>query len=463
MNILPELFERRMKNLLGEEAVDFFQALQTEPPVSIRLNPGKYCTEKIFPSIIGNQVPWCDDAFYLKERPAFTLDPCLHGGAYYVQEASSMFLDHILKQIMPSGPLRVLDLCAAPGGKSTLLSSVLSPDSLLVSNEVIRSRATILKENIIKWGTANTIVTGSDPSDFSGMKGAFDIIVVDAPCSGEGMFRKDTRAIEEWSENNLKLCSERQKRILSDIWNSLKPQGYLIYSTCTYNRGENEEILEWMQKEFDAESIEIEHSFNEIATYDSSAIGYHFYPHKTIGEGFFTGVVRKNDGEEWTYKKSKKQRLSKPAAFPAEINLMIKQDMFTGYENENIFGIIPALHEEFIAWLETQARVIYKGCEAVEINNKKLKFLPPLALYNGIQKEQCNLYEADLSTALTYLKKEDIQVPAAAGEWILITYQGIGLGWGKSLGNRLNNYYPKEWRIRMDIKGFNQTQQYDDL
>lgn len=453
MNTLPVPFEERMKQLLKEEANDFFKALQTEPPVSIRFNPGKLSIPGtgILSPLIANQVPWCSDAFYLTERPVFTLDPCFHGGAYYVQEASSMFLQHILKQIIPSGPLRVLDLCAAPGGKSTLLASAISPDSILVSNEVIRSRASILKENMIKWGQENVVVTGSDPADFSNLKGAFDIIVVDAPCSGEGMFRKDSKAIEEWSENNLKLCSERQKRILTDVWDSLKPQGYLIYSTCTYNRGENEDILEWMQKTFDAESIKIEHSFNKITTYDSAAYGYHFYPHKTIGEGFFTGVIRKNDGEEWEYKRNKKQRSAKPVPFPAEINRLINNETFSAYENNNIFGFIPARHEEFIAQLETQARVIYKGCEAAEINNKKIKFLPPMALYTGLDKTRCCLYEADLNTALTYLKKEDIPVSAQAGEWVLITHQGVGLGWGKSLGNRLNNYYPKEWRIRMDI------------
>ena len=252
MNTLPALFEERMRKLLPEESEAFFAALQTEPPVSIRLNPGKPVPiSRLFPDEqIGLPVSWCESAYYLKSRPVFTLDPCLHSGTYYVQEASSMFLYHIFGQILPAHPVRVLDLCAAPGGKSTLIASRLSSGSLLVANEVIRSRAGILKENMIKWGTSHVVVTNNDPADFHHLKGAFDIIVVDAPCSGEGMFRKDPGAIQEWNESNLQLCSERQQRILADIWPCLKPSGFLVYSTCTYNPGENEAILERLIRKY---------------------------------------------------------------------------------------------------------------------------------------------------------------------------------------------------------------------
>ena len=241
---LPPAFTERMQQLLGNESETFFQALVSESPTSIRLNPEKTVnTDLPFSELLSRQVPWCSNGYYLKERPSFTSDPLLHGGAYYVQEASSMFLQVVLQQITEDTPLRVLDLCAAPGGKSTLLANNLPKDSLLVSNEVIKSRASILKENIIKWGYDHIVVTNSDPNRFTGMKGAFDMILVDAPCSGEGMFRKDEKAITEWSENNLRLCEERQKRILSDVWDALAPGGYLVYSTCTYNPGENEDIL----------------------------------------------------------------------------------------------------------------------------------------------------------------------------------------------------------------------------
>lgn len=459
MNNLPPAFQERMTQILKENTCDFFNALETESPVSIRLNPDKSnatIREALIP-VIESPVTWCPNAFFLKQRPVFTLDPCFHGGAYYVQEASSMFLDHIIRQLSLSESVRVLDLCAAPGGKSTLLASALPPESLLISNEVIRSRASILKENIIRWGHDNIIVTNNDPSDFSDMAGMFDVILVDAPCSGEGMFRKDPKAIEEWSENNVSLCSERQKRIIADIWNTLKPDGYLIYSTCTYNRSENESIMEWIGEQYDAISIPIKHTFPDITPADSKMAGYHFYPHKTKGEGLFISVVQKKDGETGQLKINKKQYKSKAITVPDELKNYIKErESLAFYARENFIGMIPSTHEEFISYLENQLRIIYKGCELAEINNRKNKLLQPLALYNGLNFDNCPLYETDKSTALKYLKKEDIPVTAKAGEWVLITYNQIALGWGKSLGNRLNNYFPKEWRIRMDITTENQ-------
>lgn len=444
----PPVFEERIKNILQEEAGLLLDALQEESPVSVRLNPAKTVSAPLLAEVKADPVPWCKTGFYLKERPVFTLDPCFHGGAYYVQEASSMFLHHVLEQVMPAGNLRVLDLCAAPGGKSTLIASLLSPGSLLVANEVIRSRASILKENIIKWGHDNIVVTSSDPSDFTPLQGAFDMVVVDAPCSGEGMFRKDVKAIEEWSVNNLQLCADRQKRIVANVWDTLKPDGFLIYSTCTYNPGENEEILEWMVSEFNAEIIPVNHPFNGIV----NTTGCHFYPHRITGEGFFIGVVRKKDGTTWQPPRGKKGNKPQSTTIPAEVTRLIRPEIPVAvYTDGNQTGIIPAAHESFVDELEKQARVIYKGCEIAEINNKKLKLLHPLALYKGLNREACATYETSLATALTYLKKEDIPVTAPAGEWVLITHNGIGLGWGKSLGNRLNNYFPKEWRIRMQV------------
>ncbi|MEG0796094.1 MAG: RNA methyltransferase [Odoribacter sp.] len=453
MNTLPVQFEEQMKKILSNEADKFFQSLQTESPVSIRLNPGKVKSiNEIFTDQQIIPINWCKNAYYLNNRPIFTLDPYFHGGAYYVQEASSMFLHHILKQIMPDKPLKVLDLCAAPGGKSTLIASHLPPDSLLVSNEVIRSRASILKENIIKWGQDNIIVTGNDPADFRKLEGAFDIIIVDAPCSGEGLFRKDPDAINEWSENNLRLCSERQQRILSDIWGSLKPGGFLIYSTCTYNRGENEKILEWLQHQFDVHSVQIEHPFNAITTADSTMHCYHFYPHKTIGEGFFIGVVQKQDGKEFTFRKNKKQGNTPTLSLSSDVRKFILQpEKYAAYQTENIIGVLPSRYVDFIAQLDDTLRILYKGCEIAETYNHKLKLLPASALWQGLNKTNCTLYEVDRTTALTFLKKEDIPPTGAIGDWLLISYQHIALGWCKNLGNRLNNYYPKEWRIRMKI------------
>ena len=450
---LPAAFEKRMRAQLGAEAEDFFLALQLPSPVSIRMNPGKWpLSTQLFPEIPSPlPVPWCEEGKILNKRPIFTLDPCLHGGAYYVQEASSMFLKQIFQQILPQHPVRVLDLCAAPGGKSTLIASMLNQDSLLVANEVIRSRATILKENLIKWGQSNVVVTNNDPADFQHFEGAFDFIVVDAPCSGEGMFRKDPTAIQEWSESNLQLCSERQKRILADIWPCLKPGGKLIYSTCTYNPNENETILDWLVEEWQAESIPVTHSFAGIMPATSRAYGYHFYPHKISGEGFFIGVVQKNEGHSYMPRKTKKQQ-STHLQIPALLFPYIQHpEEYIGYTNGNHYGIIPQTNASFIKELDVFLRVLYKGCEIAEINHQKIKLLPELALWQGINKEACFVYETDLHTALTFLHKEDIPAIPVSTDWILVSYQGIGLGWCKNLGNRLNNYYPKEWRIKMDI------------
>jgi 16S rRNA C967 or C1407 C5-methylase (RsmB/RsmF family) len=291
---LPENFIRRITIDLKGEAQPFFQAMENEVPVSIRVNQSKnYHPENL------QNVAWCNTGFYLPERPVFTLDPLFHAGAYYVQEASSMFLEQALKQSVDLElPLKVLDLCAAPGGKSTHLASLLSRDSLLVSNEVIRTRAKILAENITKWGNPNVVATNNDPADFQRLPGFFDVVVVDAPCSGEGLFRKDPNAMYEWSEDNVALCASRQRRIVADVWDALKPGGHLVYSTCTYNRMENEDNLEWMENEMGAIPLSLEiTSFPEI-TKDNNLAGYHFYPHKTHGEGFFIAVLKKPEGEK---------------------------------------------------------------------------------------------------------------------------------------------------------------------
>ncbi len=454
MNTLPAAFEERIKAQLGGEAEAFFNALQTPSPVSLRLNPGKVPSPGgLFPDdrIAGN-VAWCKHGFYLSERPVFTLDPFFHGGAYYVQEASSMFLHHILKQLLPSRPVRMLDLCAAPGGKSTLAASLLPPGSLLVSNEVIRSRTAILKENMIKWGTDHVVISNNDPADFRPLTGAFDIILVDAPCSGEGMFRKDPQAMREWSIGNLQLCSDRQQRILTDIWDCLKPGGYLIYSTCTYHAGENEAILEWLHRTFQATPVTVEHDFPGIVPACSDLPGYRFYPHKIRGEGFFTGVVQKMDGKEFNFRKNKKREQAKPVTLPASLKpYLLHPEFYLPYADGNILGVIPQAHADFISEMERTLRIFYKGCELAECNNQKLKLLPPSALWQGLNRDHCSLYPADRDTALAFLKKEDIPLAGKPGEWVLVTYGDIALGWCKNLGNRMNNYYPKEWRIRMSL------------
>lgn len=447
----PPLFLQRMNSLLGNDYHLFLEGLSDPPATSLRLNPEKGCRpeDTSFPDLFGDKIPWCDQGYYLNERPVFTLDPLFHAGAYYVQEASSMFLQTILRQISGEGPIRALDLCAAPGGKTTLLASNLPEGSLLVANEVIKSRAAILKENCIKWGSGNIVVTSCDPSRFSGLKGAFDLLIVDAPCSGEGLFRKDPKSVDEWSENNLHLCEERQKRILSDSWECLAPGGHLIYSTCTYNPGENEKITEWLIRTFNATPVAIQHIHPGITAGYSDFPCYRFYPHKIKGEGFFTAILQKKDGAYYAPPKEKKNNNTPKPIRPAFLSSGIKESYATTtYQAGNTIGILPRDHEDFIRHLGSQTGTLYKGCEIGETINGKFKPSHALAMFAGLQQNKFATQETDLKTALNYLRKEELYFTAPAGEWLLITYRSIPLGWMKSIGNRLNNYYPKEWRIK---------------
>ena len=333
---LPASFTAYTRSLLGDEEYDkLAAAIQQEPPVSIRLNKLRMDSSLL-------PVPWASEGFYLDERLTFTFDPLFHAGCYYVQEASSMFVEQVLRQYVTE-PVVMLDLCAAPGGKSTHARSVLPEGSLLVANEVIRNRSQILAENLTKWGHPDVVVTNNDPADFSSLLSFFDVILTDVPCSGEGMFRKDPVAVEEWSPENVEICWQRQRRIIADIWPSLKPGGILIYSTCTYNTKEDEENVHWIQQEFGAEplALEIREDWNITGNLlykesdNSKAVGnseqkapvYHFFPHKTKGEGFFLAALRKPETEEDTMpafssskNKAAKKKDKKGGATPSPVS-----------------------------------------------------------------------------------------------------------------------------------------------
>ncbi|OYW75438.1 MAG: hypothetical protein B7Z27_08775, partial [Sphingobacteriia bacterium 32-37-4] len=293
---LPKQLIDSLANVKGFDKAAFEKVhISGEQVTSIRLNPFK--PSNVLTDFIDVKVPWCSDGFYLKERPSFTMDPLFHAGAYYVQEASSMFLHHAIHELIPGSKqgLKVLDLCAAPGGKSTLLASIFS-EGLVVSNEVIKSRAAILVENTTKWGLPNMVVTNNDPEHFKDFVGYFDVIVVDAPCSGSGLFRKDSAAIGEWSEQNVVHCSQRQERILATILPCLKQDGILLYSTCSYSEAEDESIADWLVSHMNMESCPIKTapSWNIITTQSpqQQAWGYRFYPYLVKGEGFYLAAFK---------------------------------------------------------------------------------------------------------------------------------------------------------------------------
>ncbi len=439
------------KNLILSvtEADELIDALNTERQTSIRINPLKMSGLKL------PNVPWCENGFYVEKRPIFTLDPRFHSGQYYVQEASSMFLEQVVKPLA-TRQLRVLDLCAAPGGKSTLLLSLLTPDSLLVANEVIRSRSQILSENIQKWGFQNCIVTNNDPKDFSSLRGYFDLILVDAPCSGEGMFRKDDKAFEEWSPEHVDLCSKRQYRILSDIWDCLAPNGTLIYSTCTFNESENEDVVSRFVTENSAQCkrVLLQKEWNITEREKANAISYRFFPHKTKGEGFSVSVIEKKDGPEFSYSK----KISLPKEFAILSNkksiefypyIKNREDcIFSDWKNR-VFSVSKHIEFDFQT-LASKCSVVHAGMPIAEQIGNKINPLSSLAF--SINYSNCLPTESvDLPTAVRYFKKETISLPSSQKGWICLEFQEKPIGFVKNIGNRANNSYPQEWAIKMNV------------
>jgi 16S rRNA C967 or C1407 C5-methylase (RsmB/RsmF family)/NOL1/NOP2/fmu family ribosome biogenesis protein len=443
---LPKEFEDTLRGKLGTSYEQFLTSLQQPSPVSIRLNPSKQFALESEP------VAWSKFGKYLKERPIFTLDPAIHAGAYYVQEASSMFLEQAITQTVDvTKPIRVLDLCAAPGGKSTHMLSLLHRESLLVSNEVIRSRASILAENIQKWGHMNVVVTNNDPEDFSRLTGFFDVIVVDAPCSGEGLFRKDPNAMQEWSPANVDLCSKRQRRILADVWPALKTNGVLIYCTCTYNQEENEETLRWLQSQKELESIPLtlDKTWGIETIQEGNLNGYRFYPHKVKGEGFFLSAVRKT-GTQQEFRIKSKTQIDKPSKKIIEqLKSWVQNEAVQFYSWNEIVHVIPGNQVEEIEFLIHHLKIVLAGTPFVTAKHDKLIPEHAAALSIELQKDHFQHIEVNLEEALHFLRKEPIQLGETPKGFALVTYNKLPLGWVNVLDNRSNNLYPKEWRIRM--------------
>jgi 16S rRNA C967 or C1407 C5-methylase (RsmB/RsmF family)/NOL1/NOP2/fmu family ribosome biogenesis protein len=447
--MFPEGFIKRIHDQRYIDAGSLLKALNEPSPVSLRLNAAKW---NLRPSD-ADPVSWCRNGYYLKNRPSYTLDPLFHSGCYYPQEASGMFLEQVIEQTTDLAKnLRVLDLCAAPGGKSTLLSGLIGPDSLLVANETIRSRAAVLSETITKWGSGNTLVTQNDPAAFAALEGYFDIIVVDAPCSGEGMFRTDI-ALKEWSESNADHCSERQKRILMDIWPALKENGLLVYSTCTFNPGENEENIKWLIGRKKAECLRLDISaFKGITEIAFEGIyGYGFYPDKIKGEGFFISAVRKTGAQENIYIRNQKKTELLPAKNDVEA-----AERLTHFQKERIFKwgdelfASPCSMDEYLH-LYRNLKVVRTGTKLFTVKNKKQLPSHELALSLHLKKGIFFENEVNLSGALAFMRRDSFNVPDAASGWNLVTYNGINLGFINNLGNRVNNYFPVEWRIRMNL------------
>jgi 16S rRNA C967 or C1407 C5-methylase (RsmB/RsmF family)/NOL1/NOP2/fmu family ribosome biogenesis protein len=448
---LPSALLASLQTVKGFDEAAFVQVHRSgEQITSIRKNPAKQAQV----ANLAAAIPWSSAGYYLTARPSFTLDPLFHAGTYYVQEASSMFLEEAVKQTLDlNTPLKVLDLCAAPGGKSTLIQSLLSKESLLVSNEVIKTRVNVLAENMTKWGGENVVVTNNDPKDFQRLANYFDAIIIDAPCSGSGLFRRDPLAIEEWSENNVALCSQRQQRILADVLPALKNDGVIIYSTCSYSQQEDEEICDWMIDELKLENIHlVVNKYPGIITTTSSknnAHGYRFYPDKIKGEGFFIAAFKKvNSEDNSTIKSSGKNKIEKPS--PKEMEVIKKwvidvdKKYFIKINNEVI--AMPSFIEMQLPILQSALYIKKAGVKVGTVMRDELVPHHELALSNIVQPSVLNI-AIDLPTALNYLRREDIKIATNSKGWVLFTYQAVALGWAKILPNRVNNYYPAAWRI----------------
>lgn len=359
-----------------------------------------------------------------------------------------MLLWQVLKQTVGENKnLRVLDLCAAPGGKSTLLSSYFD-EGLVVSNEVIKQRVSVLYENITKWGNENVVITNNDAKNFAALEGYFDVIVVDAPCSGSGLFRKDEDAISEWSVENVSLCNYRQQRILVDVVPALKENGILIYSTCSYSKEENEDILDWLMENTNLETIDLIFpeewgvEITESERYNAS--GFRCWPYKTKGEGFFIAAMRKKSGNEKYFKPIPTNPISKN-----ELNLLkdwIKQDGLSFFKHQEDIHAIPSNFISDITWLQKNLYVKKAGINSGCIKGKD--FIPhhELAL-SCLLNEEIQKISFSKEEALEFLRKNDLIVSNNQKGWALAAFSGLGLGWMKILLNRINNYYPAAWRI----------------
>jgi len=431
-------------------------ALETEPEVSIRFNSKTdHAQNLVLESLecrADGRVQWMDRAVYLDHRPQFTMDPLLHQGCYYVQEASSMFLCEALKKCV-SGPVCALDLCAAPGGKSTLLAQLLPEGSLLISNEIQRGRAQILAENMVKWGRPGVMVTCNTPRQIGESSLMFDLIAVDAPCSGEGMFRKDEGAIRDWSVKNVEMCASRQREIIEDIWPALKAGGYLIYSTCTFNRLEDEDNVRWIMDRFGAQAIDLDPDpqWNIAGSLTDDEIPvYHFMQHRTRGEGFFLCLLRKPEGAAAGIKSRPFRGDS--SKVPAECKHWLKPE--GGYEffikNESVFALPSDLKDDM--WQAGQELyALVPGIEVAVMKGRDWVPAHALAMSAALNRDAFCSVEVSRQQALAYLHCDAIRLEDAPRGVVLLTYKDIPLGFAKNIGNRANNMYPQEWRIRNSI------------
>ena len=452
---MNETFRKYLEEAIGaENALVAFSAFERPASVSVRLNPFKKGAEHG-----GVPVAWSRHGLMLQERPSFTLDPLFHAGAYYVQDSSSMFVGHVFRQILDSvekpstRPLRVLDLCAAPGGKTTDLAASLreacGDDFILVANEVMKARVGILADNVALWGDPNVVVTSDDPRAFAPLAGYFDIILADVPCSGEGMFRKDEQAIEQWSADNVSLCEARQRRIIADVWPSLNTGGVLVYSTCTFNKYENDGNVRWIAENLGAEILPNESVAEGVIR---TECGYSLVPGFVEGEGQYCASLKKTSDVEFVGGKSPKggDKPAKGVALPDGLDKWFSRPMSFALKGEMVTAVPKNIAGD-AAMLRQFLHVISAGCAVGTLKGKILVPDADMALSIMLADDAFPRHEVDRMTALQYLHRDAITIPDASKGYVLICHEGLPLGFVKNLGNRCNSLHPQSRRIRMNI------------
>lgn len=439
---LPQAFIEQLRDLLPDEWQALAEAItSSEPSVAVRVNEASGAAVPA----AARRVPWCDQGFYLDGRPQFTFDTDWHAGRYYVQDASSMFIAHVIRHFIHE-PVCYLDLCAAPGGKTTAAIQALPQGSMVVANEIVPPRARVLADNVIRWGDPRCVVTSNAPAQVGKLTRFFDVIATDVPCSGEGMMRKDDEAISQWSPTLVEQCAQRQREILTDVWPALRPGGLLIYSTCTYNRQENEEIADFIVNELGATSLEmpVEPSWNIHSAIGSDCHCYRFMPHRVDGEGLFMAVFRK-DGELPRELPRIKEKTSKKADEIGK-NWLSCPDEYVIEQQGDLSIAVPQDIRREVAVLRASLNVLHAGIELATVMGRKVMPHHALAMSTARADGAFPVCEVDYPTALRYLRGESITVDGPRGH-VLIAHNGAVLGFANNLGNRANNLYPKPQRI----------------
>jgi 16S rRNA C967 or C1407 C5-methylase (RsmB/RsmF family)/NOL1/NOP2/fmu family ribosome biogenesis protein len=450
-------FRKYLEEAIGSEnALVAFSAFESPASTAVRCNPFKAGT---VPE--GRVTVWNRYGRILSERPQFTLDPHFHAGAYYVQDSSSMFVGHALRKLLenvrkPEGrPFRVLDLCAAPGGKTTdaaaSLREAFGDGFVLVSNEVMKARAGVLADNVALWGDPSVAVTSDDPKAFAALPGFFDLIIADVPCSGEGMFRKDEEAQRQWSVDNVALCEARQRRIIADVWPALAEGGIFIYSTCTFNRYENDGNVRWIADELGAEPLFAGDVLQAGDGVIKTEYGYSLVPGHVEGEGQYCSALRKTSEVEFRDVKARTPRPLKAAPqLPPDVSQLLNAEVRLRQKGDTVIAV-PVAVADVLSAIEPALHVIAAGTAVGTVKGKTLVPDADLALSLMFNRDAFPVAEVDRKTALAYLHRDAIQLGDMPKGYVTIMYEGLPLGFVKNLGNRCNSLHPQSRRIRMDI------------